>query len=280
MGVPENWVQDMEHLTEGSPRFTYLKVHDRLPLLPWSLQECLQRITPEGNGKSAGRLFSRHDLVQLALWTTDLFYGAPDGYVYNHGLKRPRSPSLHACPQYPQLFNAASKALLNYEWQCTHLYKWDEARAAMINGVEAAGILPTILKRLSQKGYSPEHPKFHRQSQRIQKAWEDFKTMSLLVTESDFQRAGGAVPKSSHHFSVDMKTVLIRDLHQAFKAYGPPTFGSMAIYRAIATILKAFGIQNEWGADFTAHAVKKIFLQRSLSPNVELRIRTIMSEPA
>jgi hypothetical protein len=222
MGVPENWVQDMEHLIEGSSQFTYLKVHDRLPLLPWSLQECLQRITYEGCGKSSGKPFSRHGLVQLALWTSDLFYGTPDDYIYDHGLKRPKTPPLHECPQRSQLFDAVPTALLRYESQCTHLYTWPKVRATMINGVEEAGMLPTILKRLSQKGYSPENPKLHRQSQRIQKAWEDLQRMSLLVTESAFQRAGGAVPKSSHHFSVDIKTVLIRDLHQALKAYGSP----------------------------------------------------------
>jgi hypothetical protein len=279
MGVPENWVQDMEHLTEGSPRFAYLKVHDRLRLLPWSLQECLQRITYKGCGKSSGKPFSRHGLVQLALWTSDLFYGAPDGYIYDHGLKRPKTPPLHACPQRPQLFAAVPTALLRYESQCAHLYTWPKVRATMINGVEEAGMVSTILHQLRQKGYPPENPKLHYQFHKIQEAVKLLKTTSLLVTESDFQRAGGAVPKSSHPLSVDIKTVLIRDLHQAFKAYGPPTFGSMAIYRGIATILQAFGIQNEWAADFAARGVKKV-LERSLSPYVELRIRTIMSEPA
>jgi hypothetical protein len=154
MGVPDtNWIDDLGQYVEGSPRFEYLTVNPNLYKLPWSVQDCCDRVSPKGAASiESKKLFSRHGILQLALRATPPFYGAPDGYIYDvpenirpyhRQQRRPRERRLHACPQCYELLDALAQALLRYEARCLLLYQSpaDERRQWALDGVKRVGLL-------------------------------------------------------------------------------------------------------------------------------------------
>jgi hypothetical protein len=282
MGIAEkNWIDDL-HIDESS-RFIYLTVPPLLRKLPWSEQDCCDRITVKGAGpQGSGKLFSRHGLLQLALWATPPFYKAPDKYIYDpqepprhprQQRKRTQQPKLYRCPQQSQLFDALAEALLVYEARCGYLYQSPahERRAWMFEGVERVSLVLDVLDRLREKGYSPERRELKAQREKIGKAKKYLEQVISNVTEEDFRRAGAPVPNVSNRWSTAIKTMLISAMHEAFKNYTPSDFIKAAIYRGIATILHEFGVRNNQGGHFNAEGIERI-LHRPVNPEVEFKI--------
>jgi hypothetical protein len=111
--------------------------------------------TVQGNGvgirdygsMTIHNLFSSHGILQLALWATPVFKGAPGGYIYAPASSTSRRPTVHACPQRPELFDALASALLRYEYRYRYLYDalgYEMCCAKMQNAIATLDVLPTI----------------------------------------------------------------------------------------------------------------------------------------
>ena len=229
------------------------------------------RITPKGKGVgmrdwgsiTVPNLFSSHGVLQLALWTTPVFHGAPEGYIYAPA-SNSKGPKLHACPQRPELFDALADALLWYEYRCRYLYDvlgYEMRCVEMENAIETLDALPTILEQLEKKRYSPENPGLKYQRSKIRNEYEYLKQMVSLLTENDYRRAGGPSQGNADRRSTDIKKRLVCDMRDAFQYHGPAAFRRMETYRSIVEILKAFGVQHQQVGGYTTDGVKQILRQ-------------------
>ena len=163
--------------------------------------------------------------------------------------------------------------MLFYEARLNYHFWWPEFQAEMSNGIERAGSGLWILDRLHEKRLAPEAHELRGKGKlkKVRQAYTLLQEAINHITEEDFRRAGGPVPDAPNRYSSTIRALLIRDMAGAFATYGPPTFGPMARYRAIAAILNAFGVRNHQDGPFTAMNIKQI-VRRGVDPRLEWNV--------
>ena len=264
----EQWVEDLMYATDPPWPFVHLHPDRLLQKLPWSEQNCVQSVTTKGTDISTRRLLSDHGILQLALWTTDPFYGAPEGHLYDK-TRKPLDPD--PCPQYAQLIDALADALLHYEWRCRGLFNWERCQAWILSSIPRVNTFLTILDDLHKKRIAPTNKELKYKRPELKRTWQVVEEAMSYLTENDFFCVGGSIPQGADPLSRGIKTLLITDLFEAFRKYGPPTFTLMATYRSLAAILNAFEIQNNLGGDYKAEGVKQV-MKRPIDLAVKFNI--------
>jgi hypothetical protein len=93
--MPEFFEEYTHIVADPKKTWPYFDIPGRLRVLPWSVDECYGRITPQWITKNG---LTRHAVVQLALYTCPLFCDVPpagcprrsdpEGYITNHSKKK------------------------------------------------------------------------------------------------------------------------------------------------------------------------------------------------
>jgi hypothetical protein len=199
----------------------------------------------------------------------------PVGYLTDQYSDKSENQKQHQylCPTIVPLIEALATALIRHESWCEYTYGWSpfqEQRDIAIGFLEDLQKLFSVLRR---KDIPAEHPSlYHKKDtqEELQKAID----IAKVVTLTDYQHAGGPTDAPGDPRAHGNKHILLKNMDEAFRIYGPAQWSREATYRALASIMNQLQIKNAQGNDWSPGAIKK-FLRDGPDRRLRFRINII-----
>jgi hypothetical protein len=240
--------------------FTHLDVEACLRAVPWSLQECRERLEGEVEGR---RVVNVLGILQVCLLGCKPFRGLTEHQVKDVRPGIPRKRQIYDCRNRPQLLGLLAGCLSSYEagFSADTWRDFDAARQFSLAFIRAAESLLMELRRL---GTPLEDPILrHRATTSLVKTLQRAADIMSRLQPADDLHAGGITPGTPHPMArVQLTSMLVRDMVDSFHVHGPSTFPEEAIYQAVAAILKPFGVHSEHGKAFKPSGIKAVMRRR------------------
>jgi hypothetical protein len=267
--------------------FTYLPhVDARLQAIPWSVDECLQHVTPEKghideevlqqmtefarekgdpslcqhperfirpDGFVPGRLnLSPQGLLQVCILWSQPFREMPKNQVRD--VRDAKALPDMECRDRRKLVEMQAEALTLYNLCCQDWYGTrgtaDLPRHSLTYIKQAVDVVLAHRRR----GIPLTSPALRDIDKRtIQNAYKLIASIVTELTPADY----GRVTWPNQRFPSVLFTALITCIWEGFKHYGPPAWPNIAIRHASAAILNHVGVRNEGTTHVTAEAIRK-----------------------
>jgi hypothetical protein len=231
----------------------YLQIKALLEQVPWTLDECLIRVTPKGRGSAIrhalcgdpGGALNRHGVVQICLRMTAPFQTPePNQLKALHEGRQRRNlydfPSTNP-PVVNVLIELLADALLTYSNRCRAIDRpfyemCDNAIAALVPlsiGL-GAGMALRDLERLPEKS-----PLKRLWSSTVETNYRLCKRALEALTPAHYQEAAGS---EVSRLKQKVMSQLYRSMYEVIAARRPPKYPKVAVRDGIARILTAFGV--------------------------------------
>jgi hypothetical protein len=259
-------------VVEPEKDWLYFDIPGCLEKLPWSLGQCYAHISPHWLDGSS---FTRHAIVQLALYTCYPFCEAPpegyrrrtdpNGYIIDlyHQKDQKTRQNRIPCHSPIGLIEELATDVMGYEASCEYSYGWPRFEAEREMVVKFLKTNRWLWNNLRQQKITPERAGLqnHRMfASNLQEMIGDL----LLITEQDYKNGKGPTNHPRHPIGRALRWGLIDSMYETFKTYVPTKRSDSAIYRALAAIMTQLGIHHGKGPQWEPDAVKT-FLRRGPS---------------
>lgn len=277
--------REYTHIVSDLKNWPYFDIPGRLKMLSWSDAECTGHITPQWLEKG---LYTRHAVVQLALYTCSPFRDVPpeyhpfhaetDGYIIidDDKLKNgEQKQNKHRCRSLNSLVEALATALMHYEHWCEQANSWPHFQMRQDVCITFLKDFLWLRKNASQRGFTPQDPKlWHNRRlpddiQRVIHAVEAF-------NYNDYQHTKAPTNEPRDPRAHGRKHDLLNEMKEAFSTYKPEKWSEEATYRALAAIVNQMEIWNTKGKEWTPSAIKQL-LKRG--PNSCLTFTVHLTRP-
>jgi hypothetical protein len=277
--------KEYTHLV-ADPRkpWPYFDIPGCLKRLSWSVRECYGRITPQWIDEHG---LTHHAVVQLALYTCQPFHDIPPGSSASEGYiidepdsknsgKKPRkylqrlNGGVLLCRNVRSLVEALATALMHYESWCEYVYGWPTFQEQGDACVTYLKNLQYRIRALRRRGAKRKNPMlYHRRN--VEKDLESAITIIQAVTYEDYQRSGAPTDTPGDPRAHSNKYMLLKDMDNAFRTYGPEKWTQAATHRALAAIMNQMQIKNADGKEWKPNSIKQL-LKRGLDPRLKVQI--------
>jgi hypothetical protein len=249
-----------------------------------SSAQALGCVSPQGFTNSETKRINDHGLIQFCLLNSALFNFDDAFLPSTNRIRNLCTDQLGKCRERSKLIDALAEALLNYDRHSAqediaepHL-RWNQTQKEFHH---VRHVLFTFLRLRDKKDF-PVHPRLrHLRKSAITKACETIATVIDTLRPKDYKaicqdefqllKTWGSFttysPETRTFYAPATRNPdLLRHMHTAFKDHGPErNYTQDAIFRAIATIYIAFGLEEDNGLPTVAGRLLKRF-QRSSHP--------------
>jgi hypothetical protein len=262
-------------VADPTKTWPYFDIPGCLKRLPWSVDECDGRITPQWMTEDG---LTRHAVVQLALYTCPPFRDIPpagyprtdatEGYIIAQDpLKNnDQKPRKYLCRDVRSLVEALATALMHYESWCEYVYGWPQFQDERERAVSFLSNVQAIMSALRQKGSKRKDPTL-KNKRKLEDEIDKTINISNAITYQDYQRAGAPTDTPGDPRAHGNKHYLLTKMQEAFRTYMPENWSDMATYRALAAIMNQMQIKNADGRDWKPNSIKQL-LKRGPHPRL------------
>ena len=270
----------------ADPRKTwpYFDIPGCLRVLPWSVDECYGRITPQWMTEDG---LTRHAVVQLALYACPPFRDIPpagyprssatEGYIIDQDTLKnnDQKPRKYQCRDVRSLIEALATALMHYESWCEYVYRWPLFKNQRDECVAFLRNVQGLKSALGRRGFSWEDPTL-KHKRTIDNRIEEVIDIIEAITYKDYQHAGAPTNTPGDPRAHGDKFNLLLKMKEAFRTHMPATWKHAATCRALAAIMNQLQIRNAQGEEWNPNAIKT-FLARG--PDRHLGVRIEITRP-
>jgi hypothetical protein len=304
--------REYTHIVDDLKWWPYFDIPGCLKRLPWSVDECYRRISPQWIQNSS---LTRHAVVQLALYTCPPFRDMPPDIQYMTCVSRDGTPSRppggpyfdralpdgyyfraepvgqlidqspdksnnqkqrkYPCPAVVPLIEALATALIDYEHWCEQANSWPHFQMRRDACITFLKDFLWLRKNASQRGFTPQDPKlWHNRSlpNNIQRVTDAVDAFNY----NDYQHTNAPTNEPRDPGTRGRKYDLLNNMNKAFSTYKPEKWSNEATYRALAAIVNQMEISYSKDKQWTPAAIKQL-LKRD--PNRRLTFTVHLTRP-
>jgi hypothetical protein len=176
----------------------------------------------------------------------------------------------YPCPSVPALIEAFATAFMTHEAWCEYMYQWPVFKVRREDCIRFLENFLSLYRGVRQRGPLKDRRFYHKRD--LEKEIKNTIKDLQAFTYDDYQHAGAPADTPGDSRAHANKYMLLRDLENAFRTYGPAEWSREATYRALAAMMNQMQIYNAKGKDWTPSAMKK-FLVHGPDSGLTLKLK-------